>query len=297
LAEYFADQLVEELVFADVVQTAIDSRGDWPGSLKTAVRAAAAGRTATPAEVGPKVWRFVRGGGDQTENTRAVRIAEALYRRLPTDPLARRCLALALYRTEQAEKALAVVADAAGPDDEALRALACLQLHRVSEASQALTRLRKVTHGTTWAEDPLARILADAIRTATPSPVQEGALADWDSLLVGAIALLGEDLDHYYTMAELRYAHGTVLGQQGQLLLDRKDFAAAASVLMKSLDVSKQARAAHDQVNVPRFDQAVVEAINRLVRLYEATGQMNEVAKWRKELAAVTKPMDKSKTP
>jgi hypothetical protein len=288
---------VEELVFADAVQAAIDARGDWPGPFKTAVQTAAAGRTATPAAVLTGLWRFVRRGGDKAENTRAVRRAEALSRKLPTDPLARRCLAFALYRTGQAEKAVEVIADAGGPDDEALRALAYLHLKRVPEARKALERLRKVAHGATWAKEPLARSIADAVVAVTPKAIPEGSLADWDPLLGGAIALLGEDMDHYYTMAELRYTLGTVLGRQGQLLLDRKDFATAESVLMRSTDALKQARAAHGSVNVPRFDQALVEAINRLVRLYEATGQMNELAKWRKELQSVNNPAGKSGTP
>jgi WD40 repeat protein len=70
LVEYVADHLAEEWVLPDVVVAAADARADWPGSLKNSVRAAAA-RFPVAAELGPRLWRFVRRGGDSSENARA----------------------------------------------------------------------------------------------------------------------------------------------------------------------------------------------------------------------------------
>jgi hypothetical protein len=263
----------------DAVRSAADAHPDWPGSLKLAVRTAAG--PADAAEVGPRLWRFVRRGGDAAENARAARLAEALHRQSPGDPLARRCLGYALYRTGQYEKALAAVGDAPGPDEEALRVLAHLALRRVPEASRAMASLSQTIRGTAWADGPLARVVADAAHRAALKAETDQTFGEWNDLLAAAAALLGDDLDHYSTAADLQARRGTILGRRGEALTERKEFAAAEAVLLESYRVTELAQAAHGAEVVLRIDEALAAAVDRLVRLYEATGRPEAAAKWR----------------
>jgi hypothetical protein len=280
LVEYVADHLAEEWVLPDAVAAAADARADWPGSLKNSVRAAAA-RFPDATKLGPRLWRFVRRGGDSSENARAAREAEVLRRKLPSDPVARRCLGYALYRRGQSENALAEIGSATGPDEEALRVLANLALKRTTQARRALAALLQTTKGAPWADGPLVREVADTVLRASLMGIPDEALGEWDDLMQGAIALLGDDLDHYYTAADLLHARGLVLGRRGQLLMQKKELAAAERLLLENHGVLQKARAAHEGVQVPRFDMALWCAFERLVRLYEAMKRPEEAAKWK----------------
>jgi WD40 repeat protein len=280
LADYLAARLADEEVFSDAVAAATDARADWPGSLKDSVRATAAKFTEA-ANFGPRLWRFVRRGGYSSENARAARAAEVLRRRFPSDPIARGCLRYALYRTGQFENALAEIRSATGPDEEALRVLANLALKRTPDARRAMAALLETTKAARWADGPLAREVAETVRRASAVGTPDEALGEWDHLVAGAIALLGDDLDHYYTAAELRYARGIVLGRRGQLLVQKKEMAAAEAMLLESQGVLEKARAAHEGVIVPHFDTALWCAFHGLHRFYEAMKRPEEAAKWK----------------
>jgi hypothetical protein len=82
----------------------------------------------------------------------------------------------------------------------------------------------------------------------------------------------------------------------GAALLGQKKYAEAAPNLLQGYEGMKAREAKiPPKVKEPRFR----EAIEQLVKLYEATGSAIEAAKWRKELEAikVEKPKDKSKIP
>ena len=69
----------------------------------------------------------------------------------------------------------------------------------------------------------------------------------------------------------------------GAALLGQKKYAEAEPLLLKGYDGMKK-----QQAKIPPQGKIrLVEAVERLVQLYEATGQKDEAAKWRKELEAI----------
>jgi hypothetical protein len=186
-----------------------------------------------------------------------------------------------LYRAGQSENALAEIGSATGPDEEALRVLANLALKRTTQARRALAALLGTTKEARWADGPLAHEVADTVLPASLIGIPDEGLGEWDELMQGAIALLGDDLDHYYTAADLLHARGLVLGRRGQLLMQKKELAAAERMLLENHGVLQKARAAHEGVRVPRFDMALWCALDRLVHLYEAMKRPEEAAKWK----------------
>ena len=73
----------------------------------------------------------------------------------------------------------------------------------------------------------------------------------------------------------------------GGALLGQKKYADAEPLLLKGYEGMKQ-RADKIPVEVRTFRMS--EAVELLVQLYEATGNKDEAAKWRKELEAIKKP-------
>ncbi len=74
-----------------------------------------------------------------------------------------------------------------------------------------------------------------------------------------------------------------VKSELGEALLSQKKYAAAEPLLLSGYRGLRQR-----QANIPPPDRAcITTALERIVRLYEAWGKMNEVVKWRKELGKV----------
>jgi hypothetical protein len=68
----------------------------------------------------------------------------------------------------------------------------------------------------------------------------------------------------------------------GASLLGQKKYAAAEPLLLQGYEGMKQREA-----KIPAAGKArLTEALERLVRLYEATGQKDKIDEWRKELEA-----------
>jgi WD40 repeat protein/tRNA A-37 threonylcarbamoyl transferase component Bud32 len=290
LAEYLAARLKDEEVLIDAVAVAAGAQEDWPGALRDSVRAASA-KSFEAANLGPRLWRFVRRGGDLFENAAAARAAEVLHRRFPTDPIASRCLAYAFYHTGQFENALATIDGATGADEEALRVLANLALKRIPEARRSMADLLAAAAATDWADGPLAPTIAVEVKRAFLKVTPDEVLGDLDDLIGGAITLLSDDLDHYYSATDLRIARGIILGRRGELLVQKKALAAAEAMLLESYRVLVEDPAAETRV---QFRDYLLGAIYRLAHLYEAMERPEEAAKWKEKYDEAAKDSDQT---
>jgi tetratricopeptide (TPR) repeat protein len=100
---------------------------------------------------------------------------------------------------------------------------------------------------------------------------------------VFTIALLGECLAMRQRSAPDAWTTFNTRSLYGAALLGQKKYAEAEPLLLKGYEGMKQ----REKTIPPQGKVRLIEALERLVQLYHATGKKEEAAKWRKELEAV----------
>jgi tetratricopeptide (TPR) repeat protein len=127
--------------------------------------------------------------------------------------------------------------------------------------------------------------LAAAMATVSPALLQVKAYAEAESLLRECLAIREKNDPNGWTTFNSKV-------QLGAALLGQKKYTEAEAVLVAGYEGMTQREATMP----PQAKDRLLEAIERLVQLYEATAKPNEAARWRKKLDArntVGKPAEK----
>jgi serine/threonine protein kinase len=142
------------------------------------------------------------------------------------------------------------------------------------------------------AEAPYRAVLTACRRKPEPTALA-GALAALGSNLLrqeryaDAEALLRECLDIRKGHQPANWQTSDARSALGASLLGQKHYAEAEPLLTEGYRGLKDVAAT---IPAPMRTQRLSEAVDRLVRLYEATGNQEQAAKWRQERETVTRP-------
>ena len=126
--------------------------------------------------------------------------------------------------------------------------------------------------------------LADVLARFSLKLLEEGAFAEAEKLLRAYLTIREQTKpDAWPTFNTQSLLGGALLGQE--------KYAEAEPLLLKGYEGLK----AHAKALPPQARTRILEAIERLVQLYEATARNDDADKWRKELDAVKATQTKVK--